>query len=248
MSSSSPSLAGSACPTLLECFSKLPDRRKPRGLQHPLPAILSLCLVALLNGCKNPTQIFVFGKSRAGLLSRLGFRPPKQRRGPKPEGGISCPNEDTIAATLRRVTPDEFNSCIGAWLAGQLPARVEAACDGKALRGTEEHVLEILVNKLCLVVWQFPVGEKENELSALEAKLAAILAAFPQLKLLTGDAMFCHKSIARILVEARRHYLLQLKSPHKTDVEIARYAMWQLAKSTAPLASATEKRGALTVP
>jgi hypothetical protein len=84
--------------------------------------------------------------------------------------------------------------------------------------------------------------------SALEASLGAILAQYPQIRLLTGEAMFCQKSIARIIHEARRHYFLQLKSPHQTDVEIASDTLKQCLIGEPPQARTEDKRGALTDP
>jgi len=241
--------ARTPCSTLAEVFSLLRDRRPGRGRVYPLASVLMLCLVAVLHGCQNPSQIFVFGRARPALLERLGFRPPKRQRGknPWPKGKVRCPNEDTIAKLVGSVDPEDFNSCLVLWFVRLLPGEAHAACDGKALRGTEEHVLEVFINDLRLVVWQMPVGEKENELSALEKHVAGILAKYPQIRLLTGDAMFCQKSIAQAVVEARRHYFLQLKSPHKTDLAIAGEAFSQLS-STPPLARSEEKKGARTGP
>jgi hypothetical protein len=234
-----------ACATLAEAFARLRDPRSNRGRVYELAPVLMLCVVAVLHGCENPSQIFAFGRCRPQLLRRLGIRPPRRQRGknPWPKGEVRCPNEDTIAVLLGSVDKEDFNACLALWFARLLPGEAHAACDGKALRGTEEHVLEILVNDLRLVVWQMPVGAKENELSALEAHVADILAKYPQIKLLTGDAMFCQKTIAESVMEARRHYFLQLKSPHKTDVALADHALSQLATKP-PLARTEEKRGA----
>ena len=236
----------SSCRTLAGVFALLKDGRKPRGRQYALPAVLLLCLIAILHGCRNPTQIYQFGKCRPPLLRRLGFRPPHRRRGKnlKPKDALSCPNEDTIATLLRSLDAEEFNAAIAIWVARMLPGQVRAACDGKALKGAEEHVLEVFINDLRLVAWQMPVGEKENELSALEKHLAAILARYPQIKLLTGDAMFCQKTIAQTLLDARRHYFLQLKAPHTTDVALAQHALSQYSR-TAPLAFTEGLKGGL---
>jgi hypothetical protein len=50
-----------------------------------------------------------------------------------------------------------------------------AVIDGKALRGTDYYVLSLFVNDLCHVAWQEDIGKKENEQSALERILPAIL-------------------------------------------------------------------------
>ncbi|CAN5340868.1 hypothetical protein BH09SUM1_BH09SUM1_22870 [soil metagenome] len=236
----------SSCRTLADVFALLKDARKSKGRQYPLPSVLLLCLVAILHGCRNPTQIYVFGKCRPPLLRRLGFRPPHRRRGmtPKPKDAVACPNEDTIATLLRSLDGEEFNSAIAIWVARMIPRQVHAACDGKALKGAEEHVLEVFINDLRLVAWQMPVGEKENELSSLEKHLAAILARYPQIKLLTGDAMFCQKTLAQTLLDARRHYFLQLKAPHSTDVSLAQHALSQYSR-TPPLAITEGLKGGL---
>jgi hypothetical protein len=163
---------------------------------------------------------------------------------PKPKEAIPCPNEDTITTLLHSIDPADFNDCLALWVTRMLPKTVHAACDGKALRGAEEHVLEIFINDVCFAVWQLPVGKKQNELSTLESAIADILAKYPQIKLLTGDAMFCQKSIAQAAVDARRHYFLQLKSPHKTDVAIAREAIAQYSQTPA-LDTTQELRGGL---
>jgi hypothetical protein len=119
-----------------------------------------------------------------------------------------------------------------------------AAVDGKALRGSQDYVLSVFVNQIGQVAWQEDVGTKENELRALERALPQILKQYPQLKLLSGDAGFCHKSIARMLVKARRNYLLQLKAPHNTDVALARDSFAQLTAAAPPLARSEDKRGA----
>lgn len=239
--------SGTAVGGLHEALSLLPDPRGTRGRVYPLVPVLLLCLVALLHGCQNPSHIFTFGRLRPALLRRLGFCPPKRRRGksrPWPQGELRCPNEDTIATLLGSVDPARFNEAIARWIARLLPQDARAAVDGKALCGTEEHVLEVFVNDIRLVAWQMPVEEKANELSTLEQHIGEVLARYPQLRLLTGDAMFCQKTVARAIVTARRHYFLQLKSPHKTDVGTARDALTQLSRTPA-LATSEGKRGAL---
>jgi len=233
-----------SCETLAEVFSQLRDARGSHGRVYPFASVLLLCVVAVLHGCKNPSQIFTFGRLRPTLLRRLGFRPTTRQRGrnPWPKGVVRCPNEDTIATLLGSVDPADFNACIALWITRMLPSEVHVACDGKALKGTEEHLLEVFVNDLRLVAWQAPVGEKQNELSTLEKNIADIFARYPQIKLLTGDAMFCQKTIASAVIDARRDYFLQLKSPHKSDVKIARQALSQLAV-TPSLARTEEKRG-----
>lgn len=229
---------------LLEVFAALHDPRSAHGRRYGLPAVLSLIVVALLAGARNFSQIYAFGQARPGLLARLGFGHPKQVRRPQRRGRpLACPNEDTLANILELLPPAQLNDKFTLWL-GRLVGRGAsvAAIDGKALRGADEYVLSVFVNDLRQVVWQEDVGDKENELSTLERSLPEILARYPGLRLFTGDAAFCHKSIARELIKAKRDYFLQLKAPHKTDLKLAQDSFRQL-RTLPPPARSEEKRG-----
>ena len=46
----------------------------------------------------------------------------------------------------------------------------------------------------------------------LKAHLGELFAAYPTLRLLTGDALFCQRPLARLIVEARRDYLFAVKN------------------------------------
>jgi len=218
------SCSASPLKTLLEVFDSLPSSRAARGTRYPLGPVFALVLVAVLCGCKNHPQISAFAQARPDLLKRLGFRPPKYPR---------------ILASVR---PDNLNRGLSRFLSRMVKRGAQAAIDGKALRGAHDYVLSVFVNDICQVVWQEDVGRKENELSCLERSISDILSRYPNLRLFTGDAAFCHKSIARSLIEAKRDYFLQLKAPHTTDVALAEDAFAQL-RETPPLATRAEKRG-----
>jgi hypothetical protein len=239
--------AESAVACWLDVFSSLKSSRKPKGVRHPLASVLALVVVAVLSGCKNASQVHAFGRARPGLLPRLGFRRPKRVRKPQRRAlGPSAPTEDTIGAVLASVPQREMNEKFALFLARMVGRGASrGAVDGKALRGAREHVLSVFVNEIGQVVWQERVGSKENELKTLERALPAVLERYPGLRLLTGDAGLAHKSVARALVRARRDYFLQLKSPHRTDVALARSALAQLS-TQAPQARSGEKRGVRT--
>lgn len=229
--------------SLREVFGAVPDPRSRFGTQYPLASVLSLVVVASLCGCRNPTQIYVFGRHRPQLLAQLGFRPPVKPKHKADRGVLRSPNEDTITHLLGLVKPQDLVAAFASWVNALIGGGEVAAVDGKALRGTEDHVLTVFAVRLRLAVWQKGVGHRQNELSALEAELAAVLHDYPGLRLLTGDAMFCQKEIARQVVAAGRHYLLQLKAPHETDVSIAAHALQQLAKRPPEATSGVDKRG-----
>lgn len=236
------SRSSSPLKSLLDVFSSICSSRSARGIRYPLHAMLALVLIAVLSGCKNFSQISVFGKARRNLLKRLGFRPAKYSRKHKSNAPICGPSEDTLTRNIASINPAEFNEAFVQFLAHMVGRGAQAAIDGKALRGADDYILSVFVNEICQVVWQEDVGSKENEMSCLERSLDTILARYPHLRLFTGDAAFCHKSIARSLIQAKRDYFLQLKAPHTTDMAMAENAFAQLRK-TAPLATTVEKRG-----
>lgn len=227
---------------LLDVFDALDSSRSARGVRYPLGPTLALVLVAILSGCKNHSQISVFAQSRDALLKRLGFRPPKYPRKKTSKGRISAPSEDTLTRILASVSPGQLNERLAEFFSRMVARGSQAAIDGKALRGADDHVLSVFANDICQVVWQEDVGSKENELSCLERSIATVLERYPNLRLFTGDAAFAHKSIARRLVQARRDYFLQLKAPHTTDVALAEEAFAQL-RCKPPLATTVEKKG-----
>lgn len=236
-----------AC-SLREAFDSIPEVRKPKGLRHPLGALLALATVAILAGCKNPSQIHHFGVVNPRWLERLGFRPPKRPRRKENRGRVRAPNEDTISSVFAKIPVSALNQALARWVASRLRWGATANLDGKALRGADDHVLSVFIGQIGQVAWQETVGTKENELSALERAIATVLAHYSGVRLWTGDAMFCQKTIARALVEARRDYFLQLKAPHKTDVSIAQTVFAQLM-TLPPLATDLgKKRGGQTGP
>jgi hypothetical protein len=226
-----------------EAFAALPDPRKAKGVRYPLGALLSLIVVALLCGEENPERVSRFAACQPQLLPLLGFRPPLQGRHAHRRGKITAPSNDTIARALAMVEGTNLNLYLGEWLARLLAHRQMVAVDGKSLRGQGEHVLSVYCPALGHVLWQESVGSKENELSALLRILPQLIERLDRVRLFSADAGLCHKKVARIIVEKRREYLLQLKGPHHTDVALAQDSFRQLTRRPA-LATTEEKRGA----
>jgi hypothetical protein len=60
--------------SLLEVLAQVPDPRSRHGRRHPLPAILSLAVVAMLAGAKSYQAIAQFGREHGFPLAHaLGF-------------------------------------------------------------------------------------------------------------------------------------------------------------------------------
>jgi hypothetical protein len=231
---------------LLEVFGELSDTRSLRGRRYPLASVLALVVAGALAGCANASRIFAFGQLRPDLLKRLGFEPAGRVRRPERAGQVYCPNEDSIKAICARVDAGELNEAFARFISRIASSELVAAVDGKALRGSDRHILTIFAADCRAALWQEEVDrDKENEASRLEASLEKALGSLPGLRLLTGDAAFCHKVIARILIQNGRDYLFCLKHPHQTDLAIAGQAFDQQRKrGQKPLVETVEKRGA----
>ena len=229
---------------LLEVFAALGDSRKKKGIRFGRVPVLCLTLIALLAGKRNPSQIADFARRRLELLKRLGFEPPKRPRRKDRQGVIQCPGRITLGRLLAGVDGRQFNQLFARWMCRMLVGGERACIDGKALRGADQYVLSVFVNGLRQTVWQLDVGDKENELSALERALPEILAHYKEIKLFSGDAAFCQKPIARELAKARRDYILQLKASQPTDFALAQDSFAQITAARPPEARTVEKRGA----
>jgi len=60
--------------SLFDSFSFVPDPRSALGKRHPLCAILTLCSVAMLCGCRSLYSIAQFGRERGRhFAAALGF-------------------------------------------------------------------------------------------------------------------------------------------------------------------------------
>ena len=115
-------------PGLLEALNGIEDPRKPRGVQHPLPAILALSVCAMLSGAGSLYAIGQWGREHPGMAQSLGF------------SREQTPCVATLHHLFRRLDVDAFESTLSRWAqesAQESMGEAEAtiAIDGKALRG-----------------------------------------------------------------------------------------------------------------
>ena len=77
----------------------------------------------------------------------------------------------------------------------------------------------------------------------LKARLGELLADGPSLRVLTGDAIFCQRPLARLITEHGRDYLLAIKDNQPDLHETAQVTFAQQTAATAA-ASTVEKKKA----
>jgi hypothetical protein len=191
--------------SLQEELATVPDPRSRRGKIHPLHAVLSLVVVALLGGCKSLEAIAQFGRDRGPALAHaLGFRRGK------------TPNKSCLCKIFQRLDVAALEGALGRWVLG----RVEhhgwdaIALDGKTARGSADgdvpgvHLLSAYVPQAAAVLAQIRVDGKTNEHKAG----LSLLGVLPlKGKVVTGDAMFTHRDFAQAVCDGGGDYLLVVK-------------------------------------
>jgi len=177
--------------SLMEILHPIPDPRKPRGIRHPLPAMLALAILAILAGHSSLEAIAQFGRDHGYPLAfALGFRRGK------------TPTKSAFSKLFRRLDIDAFEAALSLWLRlrQEQDDSWAIALDGKTLRGSRVgeapgiHLLTAFVPTAATVIAQMRVDGKTNEHKAA-LRLLGILPV--EGKVVTADAMFTHRDFAQ---------------------------------------------------
>lgn len=226
------------CDSLLAAFARLTDPRHRRGVRHPFAGLLALTFLGLL--CR---------QADFAAIARWAKRHWSQLREPLGFTREYAPHATTLSRAAASYSVAEFRAALADWLARAVShGDLAAAVDGKTSKqardadGNPIHVLNVFAHgaKLCLADW--PVGDdKATEPDVLRAHLDELLDAYPSLRVLTGDALFCQRPLARAIVAAGRDYVLAIKDNQPDLHETARTAFVAVGE---PAVSAREKNTA----
>lgn len=202
---------------LIEVLRKLPDPRMPRGKRYGLAFVLTSVVCATLAGAKSISAIvqWVHDQSRA-TLRRMGNR------------RDTAPSYTVFWNLLTRIDASLVDEEVGDWIRQHQPILQGQgiAIDGKTLRGSAEktskgvHLVSAVLHEEGIVIAQTRVSDKTNEIKSVEPLLATsdIRGA-----VVTGDAMFTQKEIAKHIVQDKKaDYLFTVKDNQPTlrqDIE-----------------------------
>ena len=105
-------------------LASVPDPRGLRGRRHPLPAILTLAVCAMLCGARSLYAIHQWGRQQdAATVQAMGFTRPR------------TPAVGSLHTVFRRLDAAAFETALAQWSRAGLPEGSAIAVDGKALRG-----------------------------------------------------------------------------------------------------------------
>jgi predicted transposase YbfD/YdcC len=218
-------LAAASGGDLLECFAMVPDPRDPRGIRHPLPAVLALCTAAVLSGNTSLEDVTAWvHHAPQQVLAACRAR----RNTP---GGCLAPHPDTVVRVLSALGAQPLARHTGAYLAARAAAGPAAfpvrkpgwlpavAVDGKAIRGAagEDGVIPYLLAAVThgsgIVLAERAIGAKTNEIPEFAPLLTELDSCFPLAgHVITADAEHTVKAHARLICERLlAHYVLTVK-------------------------------------
>ena len=209
----------------LDCFAAVPDPRDPRGIRHPLPCVLALCLAAVLCGNTQVEDVTAWvHHAPAEVLAAAGAR--------RNALGVQvAPHPDTVVRILAELGAGALARHAGAYLAlralpgpvaypvagpGWLPA---IAVDGKAVRGAAgddgmiPYLLAAVTHGTAIVLAERLIGPKTSEVPEFAPLLRDLNGYYPLAgHVITADAGHTVRAHARLICgKLAAHYVFTVK-------------------------------------
>jgi len=205
--------------SLFAHLATLPDPRSRHGQRFPLMALLASATAAMLCNQTSYAAIAQWTRNQSPELRRaLGyFRKP--------------PTDGAFRYLLGLLDLSAFEAALAAWIAQLVAVQPEqlrpTALDGKTLCGSDDklrgavHLLSLLDGPTGGVLKQLAVDAKTNEHKAAFDLLRGMIL---QGRIITADAMFCHRDFAQEIRDRGGHYFFEVKDNQeqlKRDIESA---------------------------
>jgi len=205
-------------PALSAAFATIPDPRGARGKRFALVAMLNLAVTAILANHVSELAIAEWGAAQSrSLLHALGF-----------VRGVT-PHQTTVQRLFRALDPVCLARALTASFATSVPAargQEAVAIDGKTLRGrlpfapsgaAPIHLLTLYCQTTGAVLAQAEIAQTGDKAEAELTVAPALLAEIDWTgRVLTGDALFCQRTLCAQVVGAGGDYLLVVKENQAT--------------------------------
>lgn len=196
---------------LRQYLAQVPDPRGRKGTRHPLSAILTAVVCAVLCGANGYKPIAQWLHSQSvDFWHFLGFT-----RRPLKWGALRN--------LLLAVSPEAFEAALLAWLQHCQDAGASTltaiAIDGKVLRGTrglDQQAVALIAafdHQTAEVIRQAAVpGETNEQKAVLELLRQLVLTG----KVVTADALHCQQETCQQVVDSGGHYVFTVKDNQPT--------------------------------
>lgn len=210
----------SVSPTsLAAAFAQIPDPRRQASVTYSLASMLTLAVAAILANHRSVLAIAEWGqRQRPELLEQLGFA----------QGHTPC--QSTFHRLFASLDGAAVSFTLGTHFATTaVPCDLDeprgVAIDGKAQRGRLQyasggcpvHALTAFCHDQGVVLAHEPIAagadKAEAELTVAPALLARIDWSG---RVLTGDALFCQRTLCQQVLEAGGDYLLAVRANQPT--------------------------------
>jgi hypothetical protein len=211
-------MAEACAKSLFETFGEVPDPRSPLGKQHPLAALLTAAVLAILSGGRGLSAIAQWIRDHEELAPLLGFTRTKKNQKTK----LKLPCVSTFHYLFKAIDIRAFEAALTTWLLAQLPAdqaQPMVNIDGKALRGSRcgtvpgVHLVAAYSPHLETALAQLQVDCKTNEHKAALQLLKIIPL---EGTLATGDAAFTQKDLCQEIIDGKGDYFFTVKDNQPT--------------------------------
>lgn len=198
---------------LRQYLAQVPDPRGRKGKRHPLSAILTAVICAVLCGADGYKPIAQWlHNCSVDFWHFLGFT-----RRPI--------NYGALRNLLMVLEPQAFDDALQAWLKqvraheGQPEPQSPVAIDGKSLRGTQgvDQRAKMLVtafdHETACVLRQLVVPEETNEQKAALLLLKELVLTG---RIVTMDALHCQQETCQEIVDSEGDYVIPVKENQPT--------------------------------
>jgi predicted transposase YbfD/YdcC len=235
--------------SLAAAFAHVPDPHRTASVVYPLPAMLALAVAAILANHLSVLAIAEWGaRQEATTLAALGFA----------DGRTPC--QSTLQRLFRQLDGHAMAATLTAcFRPSAVPATTAAApqgiaVDGKAQRGRLRfanagcpiHALSAFCHEHGVVLAHEPIEAGQDKAEAELTVAPALLARLDlRGRVLTGDALFCQRTLCQQVQAAGGDYLLLVKE--NQERLYADVALLFAPPPTVPAAPLTDRRMAHTL-
>ena len=192
-------------PEVMDALGDVEDFRGENGRQYELWSLLGLVVIGLAAGLNSLAQIARFGQRRRGLVRQLGMK--------------RAPSHATLWRAVTHVKPAELGRAlrrVGGKLLQERYRRV-VAVDGKTMRGSRgaqggpAQTVAICEHGTGAAVDSVEIRKRQCELTASRKAVKALLKEKPEVRVVTGDALYADEVLVADISKAGKDYVVKLK-------------------------------------